>query len=147
MNRGAPVGAILFGFILVIAVCFGGAALLGGTPTTTGPIDMVQPNGYPQRNLTESQANLNNSQANLNNANAAAVPTLTAAEYELKMAQACQFRGDCVLTSIQTYNTQHPWWTQIPWYAWLVIIAVGAFILFGLFGGGGQQPPGRSHYG
>jgi len=116
-------------------------------PTTNGSIDMVQPNGFPQRDLTESEANLNNSQANINNQVAASIPTLTAAEYELKMAQACQLRGDCVLTSIQTYNTQHPWWTQIPWYAWLVIIAVGAFILFGLFGGGGQQPPGRSHYG
>lgn len=101
---------LLFGIIIAV-VLFG---LLAGAlswaqgrgPAETVPpndgINMIQPQGAnPQKDNINSETNLNNSQANLNNAEAAAVPTLTDAEYQLKLAQACALRNDC---AVDTFN-------------------------------------------
>ena len=112
MNKERGQVLPLLAIIIAIVACGVVAGVLGWTSrqmsttvTVNESVGMVQPQGVnpdkdlqnSETNLNNSGANLNNSEANLNNAQALAIPTLTAAEYELKMAQACAIRGDCAV--------------------------------------------------
>lgn len=121
------VGIVLFGLAAGVLSWAKGKAPAQTVAFSDG-IGMLQPQGAnPGKDLTNSQTNLNNSEANLNNANAAAVPTLTDAEYQLTMAQACQLRGDC---AVQTFNQGREAGAADAWTKLLMWIAMGCLGVF-----------------
>jgi hypothetical protein len=87
--------ASIFGLVIFLVIGFGCLSffgLVGGgrLTTTTSEINMVQPNGFTQRDYSYSQTNLNNSEANKNNAEAHSIWVVGDGQAEKLHAEACQ---------------------------------------------------------
>jgi hypothetical protein len=136
--------------LLLVAIClvayFGVSAIqaIAGAnpPTTTGPIDMVQPQGFPARDQQYADTNKTNALANKINAEAGYLEAQSTAvlmdaegnligakaEATLTVAESCEIRNDCFLYSQQIEAENN----KIPWYVWVVIVIVVLFLVFGV---------------